>query len=101
MENFRSDKKLRRKQAWKRYEKTRNILNAWAKGARNSKWSGKRPSVQFPKSKKWPSRVEPISGGVNPIRMPQSSQGPKNVIKLKWYQRLWKIIQKLLKLKRK
>jgi len=95
MGNFRPDKKLKRKKAWKRWRKTRNILENWVKEESNRVKLGlppRKPPVRFSKRRKYPIK-----------ELPKASKKPKSM--LKWYQKLgvWLLyyLHKWLKKKKK
>lgn len=84
MKNFRPDKKLKRKNAWKRYRKTKNILDDWVRQLRNENRTSNYPPVSFPKKLKYHRHLVP------------------KVIKLelkKKKQKIWKKIKTFMKKK--
>ncbi len=86
--NFRPDKKLKRKKAWKQYKKIRNILKFWRRSVANGKQSKKNPPVRFSQ----PLRMKKLLKRIAKKLL----KDKKNVVKLKWYQKLWKKIKTLL-----
>jgi len=92
MRNFRPDKKLKRKKAHKKWQKTRNILEQWLREERNrikQSLPPRKSPVRFSKRRKYPIKELP--------------KRPKSM--LKWYQKLgvWLLyyLHKWLKKKKK
>lgn len=86
MENFRPDKKLKRKRTYKRWRRIRNILENWIREERNKIEAGlksKGMPVRFGKRRKYPT----------PEHIEETSKKPEIV--LKWYQKLWNWIKNL------
>lgn len=109
MGNFRPDKKLKRKQAHKRWKKTRNTLENWLKEERNRKKAGlpsRKPPVRPARRRKYPPTEMQIklAKKIEETREAFKVQKKKSlkplrdfIIEPKWYQRLLKQFSVFLK----
>lgn len=107
MKNFRADKKLKRKRAWKRWRKTKNILDNWIKEERNRVKAGlphRKPPVAYSVPKKHTTKEQRIAYEIKKKKVGEALKAwkeKKPVVKLKWYQTLWLKILNLLKIRKK
>jgi len=109
MKNFRPDKKLERKRAWKWWRKTRNTLKDWLREESNRAEAGlphRNPPVEFAQRRKYPirgitpaKRRELMYKSLKEAQEKAAKQKQEVVVKLKWYQKLWLTILKWLKKK--